>query len=90
MGFFDIVLSPAAAGLTLQLQPSDHELTLSGDLVFHTMLTKITLPMDGVEVALSIYDAAQPAADGSDGPLFIGNLTLTPTIQPPLLDPNDM
>lgn len=90
LGFFDIVLTPAAAGLTLLLQPSDHELALSGDLVFHTMLTRITLPMDGVEVALSIYDAAQPAADGSDGPLFIGNLTLTPTIQPPLSDPNDL
>ena len=57
------------------------------DVVFQMMLTKITLPIDEIEVALSIYDAAQPAADGDDGPLFIGNLTLTPTIKPPLLDP---
>lgn len=75
-GYFDIAVAARAHGLMVDLKPSTHELSWPGDLVFYTLDTTIFVPITGAEKSAAIYDTTKPAADGGEGPLFVGNLYL--------------
>jgi hypothetical protein len=81
LGYFDISLTGQADGLKVILGRSAHALSWPGDLVFYTLATEIIVPINGSEEATAIYDTSKPAADGAEGPLFVGNLYLTSRYQ---------
>ena len=49
--------------------------------MFYTLNTEIMVPISGSQELTAIYDTTKPAADGGDGPLFVGNLKLTANFQ---------
>ena len=49
--------------------------------MFYTLDSTILVPITGSEESAAIYDTTNPAADGGEGALFVGNLYLTAHFQ---------
>lgn len=81
LGYFDIAIAARAHGLMVDIKRSTHELSWPGDLVFYTLDRSVRVPITRLEESAAISDTTKPAADGGEGPLFVGNLYLTAHFQ---------